>query len=173
MVSTNTKLDKYSSIACLAVFGRAFAVLISFQNTLCCRFRGRPYLDQFETLERISDILPLKIPSSLAIACLLIFLAIFPIFILISLEKYRHDFRCENFHNITEKICPFKVKYLHISGGIFFCFKTLYLDWFMWSVRKLLHHHFCGWFHISPSQSGPLRQNMMIRYGNDSNRVNL
>ena len=75
VISTGTKLDKsHSSITWMAVFlSWSFAVLISFRTILCYSFQGQPHLSWSETLtvlwnfERISEMLPFEIPSSLAL----------------------------------------------------------------------------------------------------------
>ena len=77
------------------------------------------------------------------------------------------------FVHISWKISSAAEKYLRISSGMFSCFKTLYLDWFMCSHSKLFHRYSYGWSCIFLPYSKPLLQNIMIRYGNDSNKANV
>ena len=109
----------------------------------------------------------LEILNSLAIACW--FLAIFSILILISLKIFTMILDVRIFTKFKKKIDAVVGKYLHIRGGTFLWFKTLYLDWFIWDGQKLLHSNFWGWSHIFSSHLEPLQQNIMIWYGNDSN----
>ena len=51
--------------------------------------------------------------------------------------NFRQDFKCQFWLYFWKISVVVAEKYLHISSGIFFYFKTLNLDWFMWSGRKL------------------------------------
>ena len=55
---------------------------------------------------------------------------------------------------------------MHISGGTFFYLKALYIQWFM--LR-----HFCGGITSSFSYLEPLLQNVITRYENNFDWVNI
>ena len=74
----------------------------------------------------------LEIPSSLAISYWLIFLAIFKIFILISLEIFAMILDVRIFTIFKKKSELLLKNILHISSGTFSSvLKKMYLDWFM------------------------------------------
>ena len=144
VVSTDTKLDKsHPCITCFAVFfSWAFAILISFciiLYFLCifC-FWWKPY-GQSEThpvpwsFKRISKMSLLEILISLAYW--FIFLAIFTIFILISLEFSLYEKKKKKDQYCCRKTFAYNI----------FCFKTQYFDWSMWGGWKLLYGYFWRW----------------------------
>ena len=152
VVSGDIKLNEWhSSITCLTVFFTwAFSVLVSFYTIPCCSFWRQTHLGQSKSLlvswnfVKISEMHLLEILSSLAIARWLIMLVIFTLFVFILLEVFAKILDVRIFTISKEKIGAVVEKYLHVGGRIFFCFKTLYLDWFMWDNQKFLHNHFWG-----------------------------
>ena len=104
VVYTDSKLDKsLSSIICLEVFfDWDFTFPISFCTILYCNFQGQPCLVRSEILPMPSYCF-LKFRVFLAITRWLIFLAIFTIFILISLEFLVIIWDVRNFPMLKEK----------------------------------------------------------------------
>ena len=150
----------------------SFPVLINFPIIQCCGFRGRTLLVPWN-FQRISQILILEILCSLVIAGWYIFSAVFTFYILISLEISTMNLDVSIFIISKKKKSVQMCKNICISGvEHFFFFKTRYLDWFMWGGRKPLHGHFREWSRIFPSHSQTFQQNMIIWYGNNSNRAN-
>ena len=97
-----------------------------------------------------------------------VFLSIFLIFVLVSLENFAVIFDVRTFNRFKRKSVLLPKKYFHISGGTF-----LYLDWLMCSGQERLYGYFGAWSRISPSHSEPLLQNRIIWCKNGSNRANV
>ena len=107
----------------------------------------------------------LEILSSLTIAHLLIFLAIFTIFTLI-------DFRCKNYHYIQEKsVLLWKNSYI-LSVEYFSLLKHSFLIGLCEVTENFCMDIFAVVLRL-PSHAEPLQQNMMIKYWNESNTTNV
>ena len=125
---THLSLAFQSSMAEVLLYRSVFLSSYSFWE--------RQYLGRFETFQvlrnfkRISEMPLLEILSSLIIVRWHIFLVVFLIFILISLELLVMLLDIRIFTIFTKEIGNVAKKYLHIIGGILFDFKTLYTDWY-------------------------------------------